>query len=322
MTRHLLIGTVIALALAGLSLWLLRPKTEYEKAYVRGRSVTAWNRLAQVREPAVVLRYGELVSVVERQRGSALIETANGDRGWVDERQLIAVDGWKQSEELLRRARGLPAYARGKTKVLSNLRAEPGRTTPRIYQLHAGAPVEVVARATAEWAPERPARRSDLVNHADVNQPAPRREDWYLVRAKQQEVGDVAGWVLGRFVEPDLPDPLSQLGGGIRWMGWHELNRISGVDGEKPQFLGVGVTGPEGQPCDFTLLRVYTWHLGHHRYETGFVESNLCGRLPVRVIQQGQEIIFTFQNTGARGPEPREYRFRQNVVRRVRTVTR
>lgn len=322
-TRRLLIGIALAIGLIGFSLWLLYPKHDYEKVYVRGRNVTAWNRLAQVREPVVNLRYGEVVSVVERQRGNVFIETPNGNRGWVDERQLMPAELWQQSEELLRRARRLPAYASGKTKVVSNLRAEPGRATQRIYQLPTGVPVEVVARAVADWAPEAESPRRDAGRtDEEATKQGPRREDWYLVRTKQAEVGEVAGWALGRFIEPDPPDPLRQLGAGIRWMGWYELDRITDVSGEKGQFLGLGALGPQGQACDFTLLRVYTWHLGRHRYETAYVESNLCGHLPVKVIRPGQETVFTFQNVGARGQEQREYRFRQNVVRRVRAPAR
>src|SRR5277367_6494814 len=39
--------------------------------------------------------------------------------------------------------------------------------------------------------------------------------------------------------------------------------------------------GPEGQPCDFTALRVYTWGKQKERYETAFVESDVCGKFPI-----------------------------------------
>lgn len=317
MNRKLLIGIAIGIVFASGSLWLLWPSREYESVYVRGRGVTAWNRLAAVREPVVGLRYGERVGVVERQRGYALIQTANGDRGWVDERQLIAVELWRQAEELLKQARKLPAYARGRTKVVSNLRAEPGRATQRVYQLPAGVPVEVVARKLAEWKQESATPHADAAGGGEeAAKSGPRLEDWYLIRAKQDEVGDLAGWVLGRFIEPELPDPLHQLGAGIRWMGWYDLDRVTDASGEKKQYFGVGQIGPEGQSCDFTLIRAYTWHLGRHRYETAYAESGLCGRLPPVVIQQGNERIIKFQNTSRRGEEQREYRFRQNVLRR------
>jgi len=316
--RRLFIGGGIALVVAALALWLLLPKPQYEQAYVRGRNVTAWNRVAQVREPVVVLRHGELVSVLERRGTHASVRTSEGRVGWVDERQLMEPDLWRQGAQLLDRTRGMVAYATGRTKVVSNIRAEPGRAGPRIFQLTAGVPVEVVARAVAAWSPQ------DTTSTTEEGgaEKQTRREDWSLVRARDREVGEIAGWVLGRFIEPDLPAPLHNLGAGIRWMGWYELGHVSDEGIEKPQFLGLGITGPEGQACDFNLMRVFTWHTVRDRYETAYVDSSLCGSLPVSVVRQDAETLFSFENIGLGGKEQREYRFRQNIVRRIRSGSR
>ncbi len=53
--------------------------------------------------------------------------------------------------------------------------------------------------------------------------------------------------------------------------------------GLKPQYLLVGTHGPEGQTCDFSLMRVYTFAAKHDRYETAFIDSDVCGRLPIHV---------------------------------------
>ena len=75
-------------------------------------------------------------------------------------------------------------------------------------------------------------------------------------------------------------------------MAWFELNRVpDGSGGEAPQYLVAGSHGGEGGPCDFTMLRVYTWGKARKRYETAYVESDLCGRLPIRI------------SSGAKGPE-------------------
>ena len=75
-------------------------------------------------------------------------------------------------------------------------------------------------------------------------------------------------------------------------MAWFELNRVAdGSGGEAPQYLVAGSHGGEGDVCDFSMLRVYTWSTARKRYETAFVESDLCGRLPIRI------------SNGAKGPE-------------------
>lgn len=308
MRRVLIVLAVVVVVAA--AWWALRPQAPLERAYVRSRGASVWNRVAQVREPVATLGYGDVVEVLERRGENVRVRTAQRDEGWVNERHLMAPELWEKTTALVASARARPLQARGQTKVLSNLRAEPGREAPRIAQLSSGVPVEVLARKVAEFKPPS----------AEQGRPeeSARREDWLLVRANDPDAGEVAGWVLGRFIERALPDPLRDLGAGIRWMAWFELGRVMDESGERGQFLGVGTIGPEGGPCDFTLQRVYTWNLKRHRYETAYVESFLCGRLPVSVAAAGQETTFSFVNIGRRGEEKREYAFRQNIVRRLR----
>jgi hypothetical protein len=86
--------------------------------------------------------------------------------------------------------------------------------------------------------------------------------------------------------------------------------------GAKPQYLVAGARGPEAQPCDFTTLRVYTWNPKKTRYETAFIENNLCGLMPVRVGKGAKgEPEFRFKTKGG-GSEDRVYHLIQTVVRR------
>ena len=76
--------------------------------------------------------------------------------------------------------------------------------------------------------------------------------------------------------------------------------------------------GPEGQACDFSALRVYTWYVKKSRYETAFIENNLCGQLPVRVGKGPKgEPEFRFRVMD-NIKEERVYRLNQTVVRRIR----
>jgi len=57
--------------------------------------------------------------------------------GFWTTRQLMDPPLWEQSNALLARARTMPVQARGQTKTVSNVRAEPGRNAKRIFQIHA-----------------------------------------------------------------------------------------------------------------------------------------------------------------------------------------
>ena len=131
----------------------------------------------------------------------------------------------------------------------------------------------------------------------------------------------MAGWVLARFIEMNLPGPVRDYASSsaMRVLAWFELNRVADPNGEKPQYLAAGVHGGDGQPCDFTLIRVYTWGGRRKRYETAYVESNLCGKLPILIGKTPSgDPEFRFRAEVSSGTEERRYQMHQTVVRRVR----
>jgi hypothetical protein len=135
--------------------------------------------------------------------------------------------------------------------------------------------------------------------------------------------GPVAGWVLARFVELDLPGPVKDLASSadLHVVAWFELNRVAdGNGGEAPQYLVAGSRGAEGGPCDFTMLRVYTWGKARKRYETAYVESDLCGRLPILISNGEKGPEFQFPDVDEGGAD-RKYVMYQTVVRRVKDAT-
>jgi hypothetical protein len=347
MRRHHII--ILLVVLLGVAFWFLRPSGPdvREQAYVSERTATVWNRLATVREPAASLRYGERVGIIETKPWAgadyARVLAPGGATGWMSAKQLMPAELWQRAVANLERSKSMPPQAGGKTKVLTNLRVEPGRAAPRSIQLGRDVPVEILARTVLERPSDEPSAAKKAEEPAGEQPAGPRREDWLFIRARDADAGDLAGWVLGRFIELDLPAPLRDYAAGIRFVAWFELNRVPASSmelsaeekaetGEPPkqpsmmlQYLAAGVTGVEGQPCDFTLLRFYTWNSARRRYETAYIESNFCARLPIRVtpipagVNPGKvEASFSFTALGKSGDETREYRMKQNVVRRIR----
>ena len=135
--------------------------------------------------------------------------------------------------------------------------------------------------------------------------------------------GPIAGWVLARFIELDLPGPVKDYASSadLHVVAWFELNRVpDGSGDEAPQYLVAGSRGGEGQVCDFTMLRVYTWGTARKRYETAYVESDLCGRLPIRTSNGARGPEFHFSDVNEGGAE-RKYVMFQTSVRRVKDAT-
>ena len=334
MKRKLLVAVPL-LCVVGLLAWVLRPKREsLGTEYVSERSVTLWSSVAQVREPVDTLHYGDVVEILARRNDNVKVRIVSGEIGWIDGRQLLDPTMWQRSSKLLAQAAAIPTQARGRTKVQTNLRVEPGRTAQRLYQFGRGVPVEIVSRAVADWV-----QVNDDKDNSGDSQGA-KKEDWYLIRAvatrspgevagraaetnATTQPGDqsvpIAGWVVARFVELDLPEPVREglASANVRPVAWFELNRVPSPDGDKSQYLVTGTRGPEGQPCDFTVLRVYTWNAKRSRYETAFIENTACGQLPVRIAKgPNGEPEFRFHALGG-GKEDRVYRMIQTVVRRI-----
>lgn len=284
------------------------PAPPAEAAHVGRPQATLWSHWGQVRQPVAELRYGVRVTVLERRGEMVRVRSEQGNEGWLRAEQLMPPEIWERTLALAAETRAMPVQARAKTRSSASLRGEPGRESPTLLVLPAGLETEVLRRATAE----RPAAAG-----APAELPA-RREDWLLIRARPEAVGEIAGWVLARSLAPELPEPLAERAGQIRFLAWLELNRVPDpARGEQPQYAAFGVSGPEGGACDFTLLRVYTWNAGRARYETAYVESALCGRLPVLLSADDGRPTFRFTAIGAGGEEPRVYQLRQTVVRRL-----
>jgi hypothetical protein len=344
MKRKLLIAIPL-LCVVTAAAWIYRPKHEaVGEGYIGERSVTLWSGVAQVREPLDALHYGDHVEIVSRHNDSVKVRTTSGEVGWIDARSLMETALWQRSAKLLGEAQELPVQARGRTKVATNLRVLPGRTQPRLYQFGRGNPVEIVGRAVADVA-----QASDEKEYASDAGDA-KKEEWLFVRglatrppsessprtpdtSTTTQPGDrtspIAGWIIGRFVELDLPDAVRDgtASANVRPVAWFELNKVGDITGAKPQYLVAGTRGADSQSCDFTNIRVYTWNPKKTRYETAYIENNLCGQMPVRIGTGPKgEPEFRFRskdanpsagNSQVSNNDERVYRLIQTVVRRI-----
>jgi hypothetical protein len=344
--RTRLIPALVLLVVTALIWWARRkPPEPPSVAYVNDRSAIVWSTTAQVRQRVADLKYGERVAVLGHTGDEAEVRSDDGVQGWVEAQMLMAPDLWQHATDLLSRARAMPVQASGQTRAVSNIHMEPSRTATRVFQFGRGVPVVVldrrIAAAPASAAPEA-ASEGDAAgtgaSGTDAGQP--KQEDWLLVlhvagqsgaanpAAAAPRNGDdnadipIAGWVLARFIELDPPAPIGDYASSaaLRVVAWMVLNKVPGdgeADGERPQYLVAGTRGGEGQPCDFASLRVYTWSKARQRYETAYVENDLCGKFPIRTSEMPDGAEFRFAELDENNAE-RVYRMKQTIVRRVR----
>ena len=321
MTRKLLLGFAVLIVLAAGAYYRLRhTQTPLEIAYAGNRTVTLQSTTAQVREPITTVSYGDRLEVLQRFQDQVNVRTTTGLTGWVNERDLLSTDVWQKAADLEKRTSTLAIQARGHTKVLTNLRIDAGRDGIRLRQLNKNIPLEVFERRAVDV----PTSGATAAQEEPAGEPAQaRKEDWWLVRAQTSEKDSVSGWILGRFIELDVPQPLPDYASsaGMRIVSWSELNKVLDAAGKsKSQYLLLGAHGPEGQPCDFSMLRVYTWGKQRQRYETAYVESGVCGKLPVEVKNSSPtgDTRFSFTDLSNGAPAQRDYVMHQTIVRRVK----
>jgi hypothetical protein len=321
--RKILLGAALLLVVCFTAyLRSYHSSAPHEIAYAGNRQVTLMSTTAQVHTPVATVNFGERLVVLERFQDQVKVRTTTGLVGWISERELLSADLWQKARDLDARTRAMPVMARGHTKVLTNLHIAPGRDTPRVRQLAKAVPVAFYERQPIE-VPNSAAKSSEQDEGANGPTVA-KKEDWWLVRAHSEDEHEISGWILGRFVSLDVPPPLPDYASSanMRIVGWFELNRVKGKSGDaKPQYLVLGAHGPEGRPCDFTMLRVYTWGIQRQRYETAFVDSKVCGRLPIVLTHPSQtpaDTQFAFQDVGGSDPEERIYRMHQTIVRRIK----
>jgi len=293
----------------------LHRKPPLELAYVGMQGATIWNSTAEVRAAVANLSYGEPVRIFQRDGDHALVQTKAGVRGWVLSDSLLSSALWHAAALLNEGTEGMSVQARGETRARSNVHIRPGRQWEVIWSAPGGTAVDMFARQATPNI-ERESRPGSPPDSSSL-------DDWYLVRTNVKNAAEVSGWVLGRLIRLDLPEPLPEFQSSehINIVAWFEINRAVDSTGVvKPEYLVMGTRDGEGRPCDFTLIRVFTWSPKRHRYETGFIERGLCGGLPVQVAPAtapGGKAHFNFSNVSLKGQENRQYEMTLTTVRRI-----
>ncbi len=307
------------LALATLSFALtgcsrLKPKTPEVYVYVTAKQGYLRDRVAAVSNRTGQVANGDKLKVLDHARKFVKVQTAKGEIGWIEERALAPAEVPGEFDALKEAHKNDPAVASAVVRDEVYLHLKPGRDTERFYRLQEGDKLKLLARATLERVQpgqaagarqraipqahgtdatikpkegDAPAKvpAPGAVAAKDVPPPPPpTMEDWWLVRDAQGRTG----WMFARMMDVDAPDSLTRYAEGQRIVGAYVLTTVNDPDAEQadkniPIYVTVLSPYKAGLPYDFDQVRVFTWSVKKHRYETGFREKNIEGYLPMSI---------------------------------------
>lgn len=318
--------------------------------YVSVRQMFIRDRVAPVSNRVAEVVNGEPLKVLQHERRFYKVQTPKNQIGWIDDEAVIDDTVYSAFVKLAADHKGDPAVATATLRDELYMHVLPGRGTNHFYLLPANTRVQLLARASVSRTPPSAspaaAAPSPAVPHRNVlpvpGLPEPEpvvMEDWWLARDPQGRTG----WLLGSRLDVVAPDDIAQYAEGQRIVGAYVLTRVTDPDSnfpnhEAPEYVTVTAPYESGLPYDFNEVRVFTWSLRHHRYETAFRLRDIEGFLPVRTgFQPGpdssyqQVPVFSFEiatgpnvttdpNTGITrpvGPRTIRYEMLDTVVKRV-----
>jgi SH3-like domain-containing protein len=312
----LLLPITLALLLSGCGRGRGRAQ---EIAFVSAPQAILRDHVSAVFSKTGVVKNGDRVQILERERRFARVRTANGTEGWIEQRSLVPQSVYDGFQKLAQQEQKAPIQAAGTTRNDTNIHLDPGRETEHLYLLNQGSKVSILKRATAEKVVPGAVTKPASGGKNDSAKPSALLEDWWLIRDSEEHVG----WVLSRMVDLDVPLEIAQYAEGQRPVAFFVLNQVADGDKKVSQYLVVLTEPKDGLPFDYNQIRVFTWNVKRHRYETAYRERNLSGVLPVTVSQEdfGKEgilPIFMLQVKDDDGNlSERKYKMNTPIVRRV-----
>ncbi len=283
----------------------MKAKVADHYVYVTAKSATLRDRVAAVSNRTGEVANGDKLKVLEHGRHFIRVQTPKGQIGWIKEAEVATDETEGDFNKLRDEHKSDPAVATGVVRDSVYMHAGPGKDAERFYLLAEGEKLQLLRRATlvkTNANPSSVARAQKAIPQAagsDARRkgamPAvvtptgeavgpPAMEDWWLVRDSQGHTG----WLYSRMMDVDAPDALTRYAEGQRFVGAYVLTHVHddeapGGPADVPVYVTVLSPYKAGLPYDFDQVRVFTWSLAHHRYETGFREKNVEGYLPVTI---------------------------------------
>jgi SH3-like domain-containing protein len=311
--RLLLLTLAFSFLVAGCNRGRAKP---IDVVYVSAPQAALRDRVAAVYEKVGIVKNGDRLDVLDRDRRFLKVRTVGGIEGWLEQRYTIGQQTYDQLQKLAQDAKAYPPQGSGTARNDTNLHLEPSRDSDHLYQIGSGAKVSILKRATSE---KQPAARPTAASAGKKETPKPAMEDWWLTRDAEGRTG----WVLARMVDLDVPLDIAQYAEGQRIQAFFVLDEAQDGGKKVPEYLVLLSEPRDGNPYDYDQVRVFTWNVRRHRYETAYRERKLEGFFPVSVTREefdkeGTLPVFILKVRDATGNlVDRKYKMNTPIVRRV-----
>jgi len=236
--------------------------------YVLPQTLDVMDTTAEVRSVIGHLKAGDRVHVIAQTTHWSELNLPAGQTGWVESKYLLEGAIYDRGVKLLDGLQRSAPQAAGHTSNGTNLHLEPARDSIVLAELPQNQPLDIYARRLVDRPVETEASASGKTTHP--------QEVWYLVKTNSR-----AGWVLGRFIDLDIPAGISLYAQGINMVAWRVLKTVRDGASDMPEYLVADRIGNE--TVDFNHIRVFTWWVKNHKYVTAYVQSGLDGYFPIEV---------------------------------------
>jgi hypothetical protein len=272
-----------------------QPEPLIDRGTVVSKHASVRQKNSGTSKTLLTLESGQSVEILERRENWYRVRV--GDvQGFMEESTILTDSTRNRMREIAEDARNAPVQNTAKTTGEATLRMEPGRSSPAVRKLRAGAKLEILERRLATQS-ERP-------------------QAWLKARISPNE----AGWISSTLVQFDVPDEISRYTEERVYTAIQVLKEVQDPATGPVFWYVVGERSARLDPgLDYDGIRVFTWNAGKGRYETAYRLHNLKGVYPLEVGGAGANPTFRFHELAEDGIK-KERNFTMNgvVVREIR----
>lgn len=317
----------------------------HDTVYVSARQMYLHDRVAAVSNRVAAVNNGQKLVVLDHFRRFYKVQTEKKEIGWIEEHSIIDSKTFDAFQDLASKHKDDPVISTAVLRDDLYLHVQPGRETPHFMLVAGNARVQLLQRTSVQKTPApgsmpippkpqtpaqgagTPAAAQKLQNAAKPQSatavtdakkneeqplppPPPVLEDWWMVRDGQGHVG----WLLGSRMDVDVPDEIALYAEGQRIVSAYVLTKVfdseaKTADHMVPEYVTLLSPPKSGLPFDFDQVRVFTWSLKKHRYETAFRLRPVQGYLPLKITQEqgprgSTAPVINFQIANTAEPDP------------------